>query len=293
MDISAYQRFLEQRQLFERRSKENKPHSKKWVSIAKDDLQISRMLYDSGHYASSIYHLQQCYEKLAKGFYLLTGAETPDKVRGHEFTLEKLKKEIREGYIKDTAGLMKSAVNDYGSMLSDKNKADIVTAINVTNADLLDFTNKTEDEIRTIDENTIDKILGLLITIKTNLTNKYAINSMEKKLKQKRTLKIIKFIVYTFKRFRISYSQLSRLISEYDVEKYIQFSIVSINLHILELITFLHSSTPRYPWDKFENEKNETTYFTYNEKLGIVQRFKKMADEADLIIAFFEKAFKE
>jgi len=60
--------------------------TKQFLRTSREDLQASKMLYKGRMFAPSVYHLQQCVEKMTKAFVLGTRMGTPKEVRdiGHD-----------------------------------------------------------------------------------------------------------------------------------------------------------------------------------------------------------------
>lgn len=47
-----------------------------WTELAKEDLRVSKLLYDNGLYCFSIYHLQQAIEKSIKSMFIFNNYDS-------------------------------------------------------------------------------------------------------------------------------------------------------------------------------------------------------------------------
>ena len=94
LDPILFEKWLRKSEQYAKVSKENQEIAKKFLIIAENDIQISKLLYENSHFAGAMYHLQQAFEKITKGYYIYTGRYTPEQVMGHRFILSSLKKEI-------------------------------------------------------------------------------------------------------------------------------------------------------------------------------------------------------
>ena len=90
-DPVLFENLFRKSQEYAKASKKNKPIAQKWFTIANDDITITKILFEKEHYAGSVYHLQQAFEKLIKGYYILSGRENPEKVGSHLYITKKLK----------------------------------------------------------------------------------------------------------------------------------------------------------------------------------------------------------
>ncbi len=62
-----------------------KEYAENLIEIAKDDLDVSKILYDKNYYAFAIYHLQQAAEKAVKAYFVKSGINPKNlKKIGHE-----------------------------------------------------------------------------------------------------------------------------------------------------------------------------------------------------------------
>ncbi|MBS3087302.1 HEPN domain-containing protein [Candidatus Pacearchaeota archaeon] len=251
-------------------SEQNLEIGKKWLIIAKDDSQISRLLYKNKHYAGAAYHLQQAFEKLTKGYYILTGKKTPEEARDHQFVLNALKGEIKGDFVKDFVKLSGFLNNREFSLVPVEN--------------LLQNIEKSEDDLRKISRGEINKILEFILINENNILSKEIIKKVESKLKEKRRRGWIKQLLIKFTKSRIRDSDLELALSPEAISNQAYFMTLSVRLHLLSLLTFLHFNTPRYPYDK----KSEVNFFDYTTRLGIVKSINKFLKIFDKIISTFE-----
>ena len=69
---------------------------------------VSKLLLENKHYAASVYHLQQAFEKLTKCYFILSGRMEPEQAKSHQFVLNRLRKEIKDDYVNNFLELSKS-----------------------------------------------------------------------------------------------------------------------------------------------------------------------------------------
>lgn len=263
-DPVIFERVYRKAKQFKKEAEKNQQFAEKWLIIAKEDIDIAELLHENGHFAGAVYHLQQAFEKLTKGYYILSGRLSPDQAKSHHFVLKRLKKQIKEEFVNDFLDLSKSI---------DDNKFDLESAN--TSLSIID---KTEDELRKIDHEQIWKIFILIDNIARNINSEEIINKTEKKLNEKKTLKSLRHVIQTITHFRIRIGQIKKEFDRDLIVSYIQGGVIGIKLHFLSLLTFLHFNSPRYPYDNH----TEVTFFDYNEDLGIVNKIP------DFIVRFNE-----
>ncbi len=268
-----FERILRLARLYVKASERNKPIAKEWFSVAKDDIQISKLLIDNQHYAASIYHLQQAFEKLSKCYFILSGRMEPEQARDHKFILNRLKKEIKDEYINNFLELSNS-INE--------------TSINLSAGEhSLEVIEKNEDELRQITSLEIEKIINLMNDIEIKLLNSHFIKALEKKLKRRDFLRGIRHVIFKITHFRTSYSQVEEATDTNQVKLYIMGSVISIKLLFLSLITYVHSNSPRYP-----SVKDSTlTYSKYNNSLGIVEKTNLLINNFNIITKYIENEY--
>ena len=247
------ERILRRTQQYAKTYERNKPIAKEWFNIAKDDISVSKLLIENKHHATSVYHLQQAFEKLSKCYFILSGRMEPEQAKGHQLVLNRLKKEIKDEYVNNFLELSKS-IN--------------VKSVDVSSAEeSLKVIEKTEDELRLIECSDIKRIISQMNHIETKLLNSHFIKATEKKLKQRKFRKGLRHIIFKITHFRTSYSQVEELIDTKQVKLYLISGVISIKLNFLSLMTYVHFNTPRYPSNKGSN----VTYFNYTDSLGIVK----------------------
>jgi len=156
-------------------------------------------------------------------------------------------------------------------------------------SELLDAINKEEDEFRRLNADSIKVILNLISKLEEKLLNPHFIKSVEKKIKRRKFRSNLRHLLFMITRFRISYKQVDDMCSEYNVRNYVYFSLVSIKLMLLGLITFLHFNTPRYPYDKYSN----VSFFDYTPDMGIIKSFDLIYKQGNVILDFLYKEIRE
>lgn len=266
-----FEKILERTEKYAKTSIENKDIAVKWLDISKNDIQITKILYEKKYYAGAVYHLQQAFEKLAKGYYILTGRMSPEKAMNHKFVIEKLKSEIKDDYLNDLAEIS-SAINKKEISLKQSEEG-------------LTLLEKSEDEIRMIKSEDIGKIFEIIKTYETKLKSKENLDYLEKRTLEKGFLKIIKHLLFKITHFRVYDSQVREAIQKQRLMEYLEEILLGIRLHYLSILTFPHYNTPRYP----NNPNTEVTFFFYDEKSGIVSYLKELISSFEEIYALIIK----
>ncbi|MEK6909294.1 MAG: HEPN domain-containing protein [Nanoarchaeota archaeon] len=251
----------------------NMEFTKKWLTIATNDIEICKILYDLKHYAGSAYHLQQAFEKLTKSYYIFIGRIDPHEAYKHSFILDKLKKEIKEEDINDITEVS-NIINDVKIDLEVSKKG-------------LETLEKTEDELRNISESHINFILEFLKNSEKNLKSEETMKNLNERVHEKSFISFIKHMLFRITTFRIRDSDVRASIESYKLEEYVIDMMISFKLHYLSLITFLHFNTPRYPYTKDSN----LNFFDYNENLPIVKAIPVLIKTFNEIKLNIEKTF--
>ena len=76
-----FKRALRKSRQYNKASDRNKPIAREWFQIANDDIQVSKLLIKNKHYAASVYHLQQVFEKITKSYHILFGRMEPEQAK--------------------------------------------------------------------------------------------------------------------------------------------------------------------------------------------------------------------
>lgn len=268
-----FEKILRSSKQYAKASERNKPIAKEWFNIAKDDISVSKLLLENKHYAASVYHLQQAFEKLSKCYFILSGRMTPEQVNGHKFVLNRLKKEINDEYINTFLELSKSISAKPVDISSGEKSLKVIE--------------KTEDELRLIKYTDIEKIISKITDIETKLLNDRFIKDTEKKLKKRKFRKGLRHIIFKITNFRTSYSQVDELIDTKQVKLYLMSSVIGIKLNFLSLITYVHFNTPRYPSDRYSN----VTYSDYTDSLGIVKGTTSFIEIFNNICSYIDQEY--
>lgn len=277
MDPVLFENFVRQVRQLADISKKNRPIAKQWFDIAKNDLQVSKVLYKEKYWPHSVYFLQQSFEKLTKSYFILSGRADPEDVGTHKFNLTKMKNEIRDQFINTMLELMKS--------ISEKAGTDIRHIELKT--ELLDIIEKNEDDLRMIDEKSISSLIELIKKIEDALTNSRFTTKVYKKLQRRKVKSSLRHLVYMITRFRVPYSKIEQYASKTNIERFVEDSMISIRLLFLGLVTFLHYNTPRYPYDK----NSKVNYFDYTESMGVVKCSPALHRYCSQIIKTLEKKY--
>ncbi len=256
-------------------SKRNKEVSEKWFTIAENDIKMTEMLYKSGYYAGAVYHLQQAFEKIAKGYYILIGRLEPEEAAGHTFILERLKKEIHEEDIQNITQLM-SSINEKKFDLKESE-----TTLNILE--------KNEDDLRIMKEQEIKSIFDFFKVGEENLKSKESMEKLNIKIHERRILRFLKYLILKITHFRIRDSEIKAFIEQAKLESYIDDILISMRLNYFSLVTFLHFNTPRYPFIK----KSKINFFDYNQNLGIVKTLPELIKEFEKIDTNIKEQFKQ
>src|SRR3989344_2378462 len=265
IDPVLFEKFLQSSKQYAKASQKNKHIAQEWFKVANEDISVSKLCFVNKHYASSIYHLQQAFEKLTKCYYILSGRMEPDQARDHRFILNQLKKDIKDEYINSILELLKSISENTTNLTLEVNSLEILE--------------KNEEQLRQIAVLDIEKFFNLFNALDTKLLNPQFILSIEKKIKQRKVKKSIRHIILKITHFRTSYSQVEEAINKKQVELYVQMSIMNIKLLFLSLTTYVHFNTPIYPSNKDSNMKHSD----YSEQLGIVKKISLFHESFDNI----------
>ena len=257
-DPVLFEKLFRKSQEYARASKKNKPIAKKWFLIAKNDIEITQLLYQNRFYAGATYHLQQAFEKLVKGYYILSGREDPNKTKSHYYNVERLKKEIKDEYINTFLRLSES--------ISYK-RVDLESAEKT-----LSFLEKSEDDIRLVKREELQKIFDLIKKLESILTDVKTVEKTEAKLQERRFIRGLKHLIFKITHFRVRDSQVREAVKKEQVTLYLKSAATNIKLQLIALFTFLHFNSPRYPYD----DKTKVTFFDYKEDLGIVESIPKL-----------------
>ena len=257
-DPDLFEKLFRKSLEYAKTAKKNKSIAKKWFLIAKNDIEITQLLYQNEFYAGATYHLQQAFEKLVKGYYILSGREDPNKTKSHYYNIERLKKEIRDEYVNTFLKLSESISQE---------RIDLESAEKT-----LSFLKKTEDEIRLVKREELQKIFDLIKKLENILTDIKTVEKTEAKLQERRFIKGLRHLIFQITHFRIRDSQVREAVKKEQVIIYLKSASISIKLQLIALFTFLHFNSPRYPYD----DKTKVTFFDYKEDLGIVQSIPEL-----------------
>lgn len=264
ISLEMIDRILLKQEQQEKVAEGNTVVAKRWLEISKEDMETTKILYGKGHFAFAVYHLQQAFEKLAKGYYLLTGRITPEQAKDHRFVLDRLKKEFKEEDMKNIFELI--------STLNKK-------TFDLTNSEsALSILEKSEDDLRMASKEDLTKIISSMELYENNLKSRDTLNILEAKINKPSLFRLIKYLLSHYSIFRIRDSEVREAISEYNLKEYISYLLLSTRLHYLCVLTFSHFNTPRYPY--IPNSK--VNFYSYNTKLGIVSimpQFISLFDE--------------
>jgi HEPN domain-containing protein len=253
IDPVLFEKIVAAGQRYAKVSAQNHEIANKWIEIAENDITVAKLLLNEKHYSACIYHIQQGYEKLIKGYYILSGRYTPDQAHGHKFILDKLKLEINN---EDINGILKlsSSMNENSIDLTPSQKG-------------LELLEKSEEDLRNISNEDIQKIITVIENIENNIKSKKMLEDIEKKTNEKAFFSFVKHFILKITGFRVRDSQVREAIEENKIIDYLDDMITGIRIHYFGILTYTHFSTPRYPSEKNSN----FNYYSYNKNLGIVQ----------------------
>jgi HEPN domain-containing protein len=250
-----------------------KKDGEEWFAIAKDDFDVCKVLTEKKHYAGAVYHLQQCYEKLSKSFFILTGTTNPSVVSGHDFEQRRIKEIFKEDWAIASMSLYE--------FINEK-KLEVKEG-------LMDTISSEEDKIRAASKSEIEKIFSYFKEIENKFYDEKFLDKTEKELKAKRkTLKQIRHYVHLLTRRRIRYSEIVEIITKDRIKKECKNIIMSLKLMLLCILLFPHYNVPRYP----KGKKTEINYFSYKSGLGIVDSLDMFITHTEEILRDFEIQFE-
>jgi HEPN domain-containing protein len=265
IDFELFEKILTKSQQYAKVSKENTRIAEQWVTIAEDDIEIAKLLYDKKHFAGSTYHLQQGFEKLIKGYYIFTGRMSPEQAHGHKFVLDKLRKELVEEDIHDVIRLS-SSMNE--------------TEVNLKGSeDSLNIMQSSEDKFRNLTDEDIEYVFSILNKIEQKMKSKETLDLLEERKNERKFFSFLKHAILRITGFRVRDSQVKEAIEEKKIIDYIEGLLIGIKLNYMGIITFLHSNTSRYPYDKSSN----LNFFNYNKDFSLVKYSPKIINTFDNI----------
>lgn len=239
--------------------------AKKFYIIAKKDLETSKILSKNNLDAFSVYHLQQCFEKLIKADYIITGRKDPEQVSRHDFHIKMMKEEIRNGFLVDIKNAMAS-VNEQSKINELKIEEEII-----------DKLANDEDKLRGISIEEINSILKFLENIEKALTEKEFIEKIKSNINQPKMVIKIKHWIIQIIRFRMSNQTAKDIINKTDIEEIIRSWVRSFQIMIIGIITYPHYNTPRYPL----TPNTKFNFFSYNDEIGIVKNLEVLQKYAE------------
>jgi len=79
--VSMSDRLIKATDYFEKDRKFNLKPAFEFFDVARQDYEVSKLLYENGYYSSSIFHLQQCIEKALKSYLLAFGIITESELK--------------------------------------------------------------------------------------------------------------------------------------------------------------------------------------------------------------------
>ncbi len=270
-DYVNFEKLMQKINQYAKVSQENKEIAKKWLIVAKQDIDISQILFEMGFIAGSVYHLEQAYEKLLKSFYLFSGKETSETIFGHDFVVRVLKRETSS---RDDLDLILDLINsleDKKHSLEDSKKG-------------LEKLTQDEKGLGKISREEINFLLNLIDTLDKALKSKDSLKKLTKKIGDRKTKRNIKqFLLHLIGR-GIRKIPLEEYTKEDYLKDKIDYILVGMKLYILSLITFPHWNAPRYPM-----KISEVDFFSYNKHLGIVNCIEVLIKEFEKIVVIIEK----
>ncbi len=251
----------------------NKEASKKWLAIAREDIEVCNLLVNNKYYSASSYYLEQAYEKLLKSFYLLSGKEDEDSIFGHDFVLKILKKEVTK---KDDLKQFFELVNT----LEGKNYS--LDGYGVKIDDL----KQDEDALRRMSKKEIIGLLELIEKLGKSIKSKESINKLCKKIGGRKSKRFLHQMLLRIIGGGVRKIPLEDYIGEGSLIRSIDYILISMKLHVLSLVTFPHWNTPRYPISR----GTEMGFFDYTEELGVVKSTKELVKVFYEIVDSIEKS---
>ena len=275
--------------------------------IGISNLASSLTLYENKHYAEAIFLLEQSVEKLNKSFQLYMGIIGVEELHGHfpAYTIKKKTEEkVLPAYKKmeelkatshDIFSVLDKAFPEvsFSNMLSEQKEASIKSI--AAHNKLMDTA--TKRELVLMDQEGINILLSNVLQIKestdeapkiiTELVESEQFGDVIKRMRdmlfefaiKDKTPEEIAKIKEEFTKFdEIKLKELITTLISY----FIEVNFPSQSLNYLSIILSPHTSTARYPDNKF----GLTTTATYNEKLGIVIAYPQIVPLVKNIIEF-------
>lgn len=248
-------------------SQNNRDIGIKWFRISEDDYKVSNILFEKEMIPSSVYHLQQCFEKLAKSFFILSSTVDPNDVYNHNFTNKRIQTIFNEEWAK-AAMIMYKAIN--------KKELEVNSGVKI----LKDLS---LNEIRKININGLNQIFEFINKLENKFVSTTFIDIIQKKTSKGSFIRMMKHWVFEWTRIRTRESDVREHITVKAIEKYISDIIIALKINYFSIITAPHFNTPRYPYSK----ETKFGFFDYKKGLGIVDAMPKLlAIVNDLLINF-------
>ncbi len=265
----SFEKFMQKINQYAKVSIENKKIADKWYAIAQNDIEISEILLEKEYYAGGIYHIEQAFEKITKGFYIDSGRMSPEEARGHEFIINRLKKEVTK--IDD--------INELFELVNSLNNKEFSTN---GFEEKLEIIKKNEDELRNMKDHEILGLIEFIEGLEKKLKTEDSIKKIDKKIRKRKSMNFLKQVLNRLTKFRIRNSQIKEAIDKKNINQYIDNMFLGMKLHLISLITFPHWNTPRYPDCKPHTDMN---FFDYDGNMGIVK-------SSDKVIEIFKNIMK-
>jgi HEPN domain-containing protein len=276
-DYINFERLMQKINKYSKVSAQNEEIAQKWFLISKNDIEIAKIIYNVKYYAGTIYHIEQAFEKLIKGFYIHTGRVNPEEIFGHDFIVKRLKKEVTQiDDIRDFMELSSSLTNKSFSFEGFEEK--------------ISSLQRTQEEIRKMSSEEIVGILNLISEIEGKIASKKSVDKIKSKVNSKKTFVFLKQVLLKLiPGFRIHDAIVREAIDDNKIKDYIQNIIIGMKLHYFCIVTLPHFNTPRYPAQKNE----EFGFFNYDKNLGIVKSIESIFLFFDEIINSIKQTSKK
>lgn len=279
-------------------SEEYKENSTKYInqlmSSSKEDLKVSEVLYEKQCYASAVYHIQQCIEKLTKAFCLSSGFIRMEELYGKRkpekrwFIISKQNQTIDHRSPRGFVFLLKKKVmSKYLNLIKTQTKDnDIFKDIGGKIKNLEKQIGK-QDKLARLETHQINSMIKVLESYIKNI-NSVDRQNLDSKMTTFRTGINVRLVKMKSILSEDEYNEISSKSLIIDIEALLENLNSVMYLYILSIITYPHFSYTRYPSRLNSSDLNPTNY---NPTLGIVSSLPKFFEPIKKMINVFEKRF--
>lgn len=251
-------------------------YGKKLFECARIDLEASKLLYKEELYPASIYHLQQCIEKLTKSFGIITGTIKKEELH------KKAQKEKKNLFMTFLSRFKKQKEDSIGHispktfvLMLNKKKVYLlykeiasINGISNIDKDLKKFRKLVEKSPKKLAKISESEIENLIKTFERIFKRIKKVNKRDLRFKLKHFFISLEEQIKRESYFHTFKNEINILKNKIKIfVDYIDLYFGFIFLYLLSVITY-----PHYNWARYPKENNKSLGFLdYNQNLGIVK----------------------